>query len=280
MVTPFDDDGRLDADAARQLASHLVDNGSSGLVLAGSTGEASTLADDEKLRLGELVLETVGDRATVILGTGSNDTAHAARLTKAASQLGVDGALVVAPYYNKPNARGVREHFARVAEAAGELAVIVYNIPSRCVINIAPEALAELAAQSPNVVAVKQANSAELGPVEGLDLLAGNDDVFLETLRRGGTGGILVASHVVGNEMRRVLELHIAGEAREASELDARLAPVYAAMSITSNPTPVKAALEMEGLIGAHLRLPMVPADDAERKLVAEAISAFRGGRA
>ncbi len=272
MVTPFAEDGALDADAARRLAVHLVENGSQGLVLAGTTGESPTLSDAEKLRLLEAVLDEVGDRAMVIAGTGSNDTHHSAELTRAASRAGAGAVLVVTPYYNKPSRAGLRAHFGAVAEAAEATPIVLYNIPSRCVVNVPPDLLAELAAEIPNVLAVKQANDEDLGPIEGLELLAGNDDAFLRTLEVGGTGGILVASHVIGPEMRAVYEAHAAGERSRARELDAELAPIYAAMAVTANPTPVKTALKLLGVVGDRLRLPMVPASPDERDAIRNAL--------
>ncbi|UJA21898.1 4-hydroxy-tetrahydrodipicolinate synthase [Thermoleophilia bacterium SCSIO 60948] len=277
MVTPFDADGEVDLACAGRLATHLIRNGSDGLVVAGTTGESPTLSDDETVRLAETVLGAVGDETTVIVGTGSNDTRHAVHLTERVTALGVDGVLVVTPYYNKPSPAGIRAHFGAVAEAAGETPIIVYNIPGRCVINIELDQLAALAAEFDPIVALKQANNDDLAPVEGMDLLAGNDEIFLETLRLGGTGGILVASHLVGAEMRRVLELEAAGDSAAADELNARIAPVYAAMSVTTNPTPVKAGLELDGVIEAHTRLPIVAATDAERAVVAQALAQARG---
>jgi 4-hydroxy-tetrahydrodipicolinate synthase len=272
MATPFTEDHALDLEAARRLSRHLVENGSHGLVVAGTTGESPTLSDAEKLSLLEAVKEEVGDQATIICGTGSNDTHHSVELTRAACRGGADAALVVTPYYNKPNAAGLRAHFHAVAEAAGDTPVILYNIPSRCVVNLAPAFLAELAAELPNVAAVKQANDDELGPIAGLDLLAGNDAVFLRCLELGGTGGILVSSHLVGPEMRAIYDAAIAGDAGRARELDAQLQPIYEATMVTSNPIPVKAALEMLGIIEGHVRLPMVPASREERAAVRAAL--------
>jgi 4-hydroxy-tetrahydrodipicolinate synthase len=272
MATPFTQDGALDLDAARRLARHLVENGSHGLVIAGTTGESPTLSDAEKLSLLKAVKEEVGDQATIVCGSGSNDTRHSVELTKGACRLGADAALIVTPYYNKPNRAGLRAHFKAVAEAAGDTPVILYNIPSRCVINLPPDFLAELAAEIPNVLAVKQANDAELGPIEGLDVLAGNDAVFLRCLELGGTGGILVSSHLVGAEMRAIYEAAIGGEAARAHELDAELQPIYEATTVTSNPIPVKAALEMLGIVEGHVRLPMVPASHEERVAVRTAL--------
>jgi 4-hydroxy-tetrahydrodipicolinate synthase len=272
MVTPFAEDGSLDIESARRLALHLVESGSHGLVVAGTTGESPTLSDAEKLRLLEAVLDEVGDRAMVIAGTGSNDTRHSAELTRRASDSGAHAVLVVTPYYNKPNRAGLRAHFHAVAEAAGETPVILYNIPSRCVINLPPDLLAGLASEIPNVVAVKQANNDDLGPVEGLEILAGNDEAFLRTLELGGAGGILVAPHIVGREMRALYEAQTARDAAGARQLDAQLQPIYQALAVTSNPTPVKAALEMLGIVNGHLRLPMVPASQREREAIRTAL--------
>jgi len=272
MATPFATDGALDLDAARRLARHLISSGSHGVVVAGTTGESPTLSDDEKLRLLEAVLEEVGEEALVICGTGSNDTRHACELTAAACAAGAHGVLVVTPYYNKPNPAGLRAHFAAVARAAGGTPVVLYNIPSRCVINLPPALMREIAAASPNVVAVKQANDDELAEVEGLELLAGNDEAFLRALELGGAGGLLVASHVAGTEMRAIWDAAQAGEIDRARELDARLRPVYEAMGVTSNPIPVKTALELLGVIEANFRLPMVPASETEHEAVRAAL--------
>jgi 4-hydroxy-tetrahydrodipicolinate synthase len=272
MVTPFGDDGAVDLGAARRLARHLVEHGSHGLVVAGTTGESATLSDDEKLSLWQAVKDEVSEQATIICGTGSNDTRHSVELTRGACRVGADAVLVVTPYYNKPNRAGLRAHFEAVAAAAGETPVILYNIPSRTVINLPPELLAELAAGIDNVVAVKQANDDELGTIEGLDVLAGNDGMFLRCLELGGTGGILVSSHLVGPEMRAIYEAASAGDTAGARELDAELRPIYEATMVTANPIPVKAALEMLGIIEGNLRLPMVPANEQERAVVRTAL--------
>jgi 4-hydroxy-tetrahydrodipicolinate synthase len=272
MVTPFDADGAVDLAAARRLARHLVDNGSHGLVVAGTTGEAPTLSDEEKLRLLETVLDEVGDGSTIICGTGSNDTRHSAHLTREACRVGAHAVLVVTPYYNKPNRAGLRAHFSTVAEAAGETPVVLYNIPSRCVINMPPEFMAELARDVDNVVAVKQANDDELGPIEGLDLLAGNDGIFLRCLQIGGTGGILVSSHLVGPEMRAVYDAATSGEDDRAREIHESLTAIYDATVVTANPIPVKTGLELLGVIEANMRLPMVPASEDERAAVRTAL--------
>ena len=258
MVTPFDEQGRVAEDEAVGLMRHLVDHGSDGLVLAGTTGESPTLDDEEKLRLWTLAVEELGGRATVIAGSGSNDTAHSVRLTERASAVGVDAVLVVTPYYNKPNRRGLLAHFRAVAGAT-ELPVIVYNIPSRSVIDLPNDLLRELA-EIPNVQAVKQARSDDLDPIEGMDLLAGNDEMLAEVLEMGGTGGILVASHLVGEEMRRMID-----EPDRRGEIADSIEQVVRALNtVAPAPATVKAALD---LLGHHMgspRLPLVPASDDE----------------
>jgi 4-hydroxy-tetrahydrodipicolinate synthase len=268
MVTPFAADGSLDLDGARTLAAYLLDHGSHGVVVSGTTGEAPTLDDDEKLRLLEAVLEEIGDRATVIAGTGSNDTRRTAELTARAARAGAHGVLVVTPYYSKPNEAGLRAHFAAASEAAGDTPVVLYNIPSRCGINLPPGLLAALAADNPNVVAVKQANNDEIGPIAGLDVLAGNDNIFARCLELGGTGGILVASHLVGGEMRAIYDAATAGDHALARSIDGELQGVYEATAIAPPAACVKAALADEGVIGEALRLPMVPASDEERAAI------------
>jgi 4-hydroxy-tetrahydrodipicolinate synthase len=257
ILTPFDDSGRVNEDAFVALLHHLLDNGSDGVVVAGSTGEGATLTDAEKLRLFELAVAESGD-ATVIAGTGSNDTAHTIELTERAAELGVDGALIVTPYYVKPNRRGLVAHFTAVANATPGLPIVVYNIPSRCVVDIPNDLLRELA-QLDNVAAVKQARFEDIEPIDGMDLLAGNDDVLAEVLDKGGTGGICVASHIVGPEMRRMID-----EPDQRHEIDAALQDVWAAMSVTVNPIPVKTAMQMLGHDVGGFRLPLVEASPQE----------------
>jgi 4-hydroxy-tetrahydrodipicolinate synthase len=256
MVTPFDADGRVDEGAFVGLLHHLLEHGSDGVVVAGSTGEGSTLTDDEKLRLFELAVAESGGR-TVIAGTGSNDTAHSIELTQRATELGVDGVLVVTPYYNKPNRRGIVAHFSAIAQATDK-PIVVYNIPSRCVVDIPNELLAELA-QIDNVSAVKQARFEDIAPIDGMDLLAGNDETLAEVLDKGGPGGICVASHLVGSEMRRMID-----EPDQRHEIHSQLREVFSAMSVTINPIPVKTALRMLGHDVGGFRLPMVEASPEE----------------
>ena len=265
MVTPFDASGALNEEAAVGLMHHLLDNGSDGLVLAGSTGESVTLSDEEMERLWRLGVAECGD-AMVIAGTGSNDTRHAVHLTALATDARVDALLVVAPYYNKPNRRGLMAHYRAVA-AATDRPVILYNIPSRSVIDMPNQFLAELAAEIPNVVAVKQARFEDIAPIDGLDLLAGNDDTLAETLDVGGTGGILVASHLVGREMRRMID-----EPEARRDIHESLRDLFKALTVTTGPIPVKAALNMLGHDVGGLRLPLVPASDDEKAVVREAL--------
>ena len=268
MVTPFAPDGALDVDAARRLARRLVDRGCHGLVVAGTTGESPTLSDGEKMELLEAVRDEVGHEATVIAGTGSNDTRHSCELTARACEHGADAVLIVTPYYNKPNEAGLRGHFAAVSQAAGDTPVILYNIPSRSVINLPPSLLAELAAEHANIVAVKQANNDDLGPIEGLEILAGNDDVFARTLGFGGAGGILVAANVAPERMCELYDAAVSGDADRAAALDAALKPLYAAMSVAPPVVSAKTSLELIGVIEANVRLPMAPASDEERESI------------
>jgi 4-hydroxy-tetrahydrodipicolinate synthase len=274
MATPFDAEGRVDEAIARRLAAHLVSHGSHGVVVAGSTGEAATLSDAEQISLLRAVVDELGGDAVVVCGTGTNDTRHSVELTKAAADAGADAALVVTPYYNKPNPAGILAHFEAVAAAVEGLPIVAYNIPSRVVVNVPPALLAELG-RIDNVVAVKQANNDDLAPVEGLALLAGNDDAFLATLELGGAGGILVASHLVGPQMREMWDAAQLGDLERAREIDAGLRAVYEALAVTTNPIPLKAALEMAGLIpSGTLRLPLVPADEGQRTTVRNALEA------
>jgi 4-hydroxy-tetrahydrodipicolinate synthase len=273
MATPFDESGAVDHDAARRLAAHLLEHGSHGLVIAGSTGECPTLTDREEIELLKAVRAEVGDEVLVICGTGTNDTRHSCELTKMAADAGADASLVVVPYYNKPNPAGIRAHFEAVAAAVPEMPMVAYNIPARVVINAGPELLRELG-RIDNVVAVKQANDEELGPIEGLTVLAGNDNTFLRVLEFGGGGGITVASHIVGDRMREMWEAAQSGEIEKARQIDAEITPVYEATSVTTNPIPLKAALEMLGLCADRLRLPLVPADAEQRAAIKAGLDA------
>lgn len=279
MVTPFADDESLDLDGSRRLASHLVENGSHGVVVAGTTGESATLSDDEKIALLEAVLAEIGAEATVICGSGSNNTRHSAELTARAAAGGAHGVLVVAPYYNRPTEDGLRAHYREVSKAAGETPIAIYNIPSRSVVNMSPRFLGALASECPNVTGLKQANNDEIGPIEGLDVMAGNDDIFARCLREGGTGGILVASHVAGPALREIYDAAEAGDHERASELDSALAGVYAAVTAAPPASCVKAALAMQGLIGETQRLPMIPVEGTIREDIQAILKTQEGDR-
>ena len=270
MATPFTGDGEVDYAAAGRLATYLLEHGSDGLVVAGSTGEAATLDDSEQIALLEAVRAEVGESVTLICGTGTNDTRHSVNLTRAADEAGADAMLVVTPYYNKPNPAGMRAHVETVA-AATEKPIVLYNIPSRTVINVSPKELSALAGID-NVRAVKQANDAELGPIEGLGVLAGDDNVFLRCLELGLAGGICVASHLVGPQMAEMRDLVADGQPERAREIDSGLLSIYDALSVTTNPMPLKAALAMLGICSERMRLPMVPLDDAQRRVMRSAL--------
>jgi 4-hydroxy-tetrahydrodipicolinate synthase len=265
IVTPFDKNGDLDEDAAVRLMHHLLENGSDGLVLAGTTGESPTLTDEEKCRLWELATAETRRDATIVAGTGTYDTRHSVELTERATEIGVDAVLVVTPYYNRPNRRGIKAHFEAVA-AATDRPVIVYNIPSRTATDIPNDLLAELA-QIENVAAVKQARYEDMQPIDGMDLLAGNDDVLARVMDMGGTGGIHVASHLVGREMHRIID-----EPDNRQEIEDGLRDLYRALTVTTNPIPVKTALQLAGHDVGGLRLPLVDASDEERTVIREAL--------
>ncbi len=261
IVTPFDARLRVDEEAFVALMHHLHAHGSDGFVVAGTTGEAATLSDDEHLALVDLAVRERPSGATVIAGAGSNDTRHAVYLTERATALGVDAVLSVTPYYNRPNRRGLLRHFGEVA-AATDRPVVLYNIPSRTGTDMPNDLLAELA-QVQRIDYVKQANDDSLAPIDGLGVYAGNDVTLARVLDMGGPGGILVASHVVGPEMRRMVD-----EPDRRAQIDEQLQDVYTTLFIAPNPICVKAALNLMGLRAGGLRLPMVDADDAETAAV------------
>jgi 4-hydroxy-tetrahydrodipicolinate synthase len=264
MVTPFDANGGLNEDATARLIHHLLDNGTDGLVLAGSTGEAATMTDEEKVRLWEIGAAESGD-ALVIAGTGTYDTRHSVELTERAAEAGVDAVLIVTPYYVRPNRRGIKAHYEAIA-AATDLPIVAYNIPSRTATDMPNDLLAELG-QIENVVAVKQARYEDMAPIDGLDLLAGNDDVLAKVMDLGGTGGILVASQLVGTEMHRIID-----EPDNRHEIEDGLRDLYKALSVTTNPIPIKTALNMVGQQVGPLRLPLVEATEEERAVIRAAL--------
>jgi 4-hydroxy-tetrahydrodipicolinate synthase len=267
MVTPFRADGAVDVERFRELATFLVDNGSDGLVVCGTTGESPTLTDAEKLGLFRAAVDAVGDRATVIAGTGTYDTAHSAALTREATELGVDAILVVTPYYNKPPQRAIVRHFEEIAGAT-HLPVVAYNIPSRVVVNI-ESATMERLAEIENVVAVKQAlddpeQARFIVEDTRLDLYSGDDPNTLAFLELGAIGVVSVTAHLWGRQIAEMIRLHGDGDVDGARAVHEELQPSYDLLRIQVNPIPIKAALNLTGHeIGGH-RLPMVEPDESE----------------
>jgi 4-hydroxy-tetrahydrodipicolinate synthase len=257
MITPFDENSRVNEASFVALMAHLAENGSDGFVVAGTTGEASTLTDEEQLGLIELAVTQRPPGKTILAGTGTNDTRQAVYLTERATELGVDAILSVTPYYNKPSRLGLKRHYEAVAGGTDK-PILLYNIPGRTATNMPPDLLAELA-QIDGIAGVKQANAQELRPIEGLALYAGDDATFARTLDMGGAGGILVASHIVGSEMRRMVD-----EPEHRADIDASLRDVYETLFITSNPTCTKASLNLLGHDVGGLRLPLVEATEEE----------------
>jgi 4-hydroxy-tetrahydrodipicolinate synthase len=270
IATPFKRDGAVDLEAFRALASYLVENGSDGLVVTGTTGESPTLSDEERFALYQAAVEEVGDRATVIAGTGTYSTSHSVHLTARAHELGVHGFLVVTPYYNKPPVRGIVEHFRAIA-AVSDRPIVVYNIPGRVVLNLDTGAIAQLA-EIPTVRAVKQAYpdlDQARGVVElGLDLYAGDDDLVLPFLELGGRGGVCVHTHVVGPRVNEMVRRYRDGDVEGARALDRELAPSIELLRVAPNPIAIKCALNLLGHDVGGVRLPLVEADDAEREAV------------
>jgi len=267
IVTPFNADGSVNVDKFRELAAYLVQHGSDGVVVAGTTGESPTLTDDEKLELFAAAVDAIGDRATVIAGTGTYDTRHSAHLTERAHELGVDAFLIVTPYYSKPPQRAIVRHFQEIAERTDK-PIVVYNIPSRVVINIEPETIAELA-EIENVRAVKQANDdldqARVIPGLGLDLYAGDDNLIFPFLGLGGVGGVCVHTHVWGPQTKEMVRRYKDGDVAGARRLNEEMAPAFDLLKVATNPIAIKAAVNLLGHdVGGH-RLPMV--DPTEQEL-------------
>jgi 4-hydroxy-tetrahydrodipicolinate synthase len=260
IVTPFKADGSVDVEKFRELAAFLVDHGSDGLVVAGTTGESPTLSDDEKLELFAAALDAVGDRATVVAGTGTYDTRHSMRLTARAHEAGVNAFLIVTPYYSKPPQRAIVRHFEEIASMT-DRPVVVYNIPGRVVVNIEPETMA-LLAKIDNVRAVKQANAdiaeARRIPELGLDLYAGDDVLVFPFLELGGVGGVCVHTHVWGPQTKEMVRRYKDGDVEGARRLNEEMAPAYDLLKVTTNPIAIKGALNLLGHEVGGFRLPMV----------------------
>ncbi|WP_243788554.1 4-hydroxy-tetrahydrodipicolinate synthase [Saccharopolyspora gloriosae] len=267
IVTPFDDELKVDEDAFVALLHHVIDSGSDGIVVCGTTGEAATLTNEEHLRLVEIACAERPDGVTVLGSTGSNDTAQACAMTERVTELGVDGVLSVTPYYNRPNRRGLVRHYGEIAHATDK-PIVLYNIPARTATDMPNDLLAELA-QIERVDYVKQANDDNLALVDGLGVYAGNNETFAAALDMGGAGGIVVASHIAGPQMRRMID-----EPERRTEIDISLKDLYSALSVTTNPIPVKAALNLLGHRVGGPRLPLAEADEAETEVVRAALIA------
>ena len=279
MVTPFDENLEVNYDMAAKLAEYLLEQGNDGIVVNGTTGESPTLNDDEKVQMFRTVKQTVGERAVVIAGTGSNDTHHSIELTQKAAECGVDGIMLVVPYYSKPSQEGLYQHFKTVA-AATDLPIILYNIPGRCGTNLAPETVVRLANDVPNIVAIKEA-SGNLDQIARLKTMcpanfaiySGDDSLTLPILSIGGAGIISVVAHVAGKDLRKMVDAYFAGNVAEAQEINMKLYDIFKTMFITSNPVPVKYALNRIGINVGGVRLPLFEANDAEKAKIDASLS-------
>ncbi len=274
IVTPFREDGSVDLEAFRSLGGFLLDNGSDGLVVAGTTGEAPTLSDEERLALYEVAVDAVGDRGTVVAGTGTYSTAHSIHLTERAHEIGVDGFLVVTPYYNKPPQRGIVAHVEAIA-AVTDRPVVFYDIPSRVVVDAEPATISRLA-EIENVRAVKQAKpsieAARHVVASGLDLYAGDDDLILPFLEVGGVGGICVHTHIVGPKVKELIASYRAGDVERAHAIDEELRPAIDILRVQTNPIAIKRALQLLGHEVGGLRLPLVEADEVETSQIRDCL--------
>ncbi|NEX77707.1 4-hydroxy-tetrahydrodipicolinate synthase [Bacillus thermocopriae] len=277
MVTPFDNKGHIDFAKTTKLVNYLIENGTDSLVVAGTTGESPTLSKEEKLALFQHVVKVVNKRVPVIAGTGSNNTYSSIELTKKAEQIGVDGIMLVAPYYNKPNQEGLYQHFKAVAEST-TLPVMLYNIPGRAVVNIQPETIIRLS-KIPNIVAVKEA-SGDLNAMttiiantdENFALYSGDDGLTLPVLAIGGAGIVSVASHIIGNEMQQMIKAFLDGDHRSAAKLHQELLPIMKALFAAPSPAPVKTALQLKGLDVGTVRLPLVGLNEQERSALIDVL--------
>lgn len=277
MVTPFTDDGKLDLDGAQEMAVHLINHGSDGLVVAGTTGESPTLTHGEKIELFQAVKDAVGDRVPVIAGTGTNSTATSIVLSREAESLGVDGLMLVVPYYNRPSQEGLYQHFKAIAEAT-TLPIILYNIPSRTGCNMSVDTVLRLA-EIDNIVAIKEASgnldqaTAILQQAPGDFLLySGDDSLTLPLMAIGAHGIISVAAHVVGEKMQAMVSAFIKGDVTGAAKLHQELFPIFKSLFITSNPVPLKEALQILGLPGGPVRLPLAGLNNSQKEIIAKTL--------
>lgn len=282
MVTPFASNGEVNYAVAEQLAAHLADHGSDSLVVCGTTGESPTLTWDEEYQLFQVVQKAVAGKAKVLAGTGSNSTAEAIIATEKAARLELDGAMLVVPYYNKPPQEGLYHHFRAVADSAPELPIILYNIPGRTGQNMLPETIARLA-EVPNIVGVKEASGSldqashvrQLTPPE-FGLYSGDDSLTLPTLAIGGTGVVSVASHLIGDSLQAMVQAFLSGKVQAATEIHLKFLPLFKALFVTTNPIPVKLALELQGWDVGIPRPPLVAADDQIRQMLKSLLADYQ----
>ncbi|MFW5998652.1 MAG: 4-hydroxy-tetrahydrodipicolinate synthase [Halanaerobiaceae bacterium] len=278
MVTPFNDDLEVNYERVRELASYLVENGSDGLVVLGTTGEVPTLNKDEKISILETVVDEVGDKAKIVAGTGSYSTYASIELTQKAEKIGVDGIMLVGPYYNKPPQEGLYKHYSMIAEKT-ELPVMIYNVPGRTSRNIEPDTVARLS-RIDNIIAVKEASGdiaqvAEISRKTDDDfyIYSGDDNITLPALSVGGQGIVSVASHVAGNQIKEMVKSYKNGNIEEASNLNKKLGPLFSGIFITTNPIPIKAALNMKGINVGSLRPPLIELDDDKKMKLQEILN-------
>ncbi|MGG0449782.1 4-hydroxy-tetrahydrodipicolinate synthase [Priestia megaterium] len=279
MVTPFDQNGEIDFNATKTLVEHLITNGTDGLVVAGTTGESPTLTTEEKIELFKCVVEAAAGRVHVIAGTGSNNTQASMSLTKLAEETGVDGIMLVASYYNKPSQEGLYQHFKTIAESTS-LPVMLYNIPGRSIVNISVETVVRLS-EIPNVVSIKEASGnldamAEIISKTPSDftLYSGDDGLTIPVLAIGGAGVISVASHIIGNDMQEMINAFKNGDVQKAAATHRNLLPIMRALFIAPSPSPVKAALNLNGIQVGGVRLPMVPLSNKEQSALEKVLQA------
>jgi 4-hydroxy-tetrahydrodipicolinate synthase len=277
MITPFKDDFSVDFIGAQELALQLIEEGNEGLVISGTTGEAPSLSKKEKLDLFKAIKEAVGSKAWIFAGTGSNCTLDTARFTEEAARTGVDGIMLVTPYYNKPNQEGLYQHFKTVAGTV-DLPIILYNVPGRTGVNLLPDTVVKLATL-PNIVALKEAcgNLDQVSVLqtklpEDFYVFSGDDSLTLPMLAVGCYGIISVAAHLVGQKMREMIDAYLAGDVKKARRIHVQLYPLFKALFVTSNPVPVKKALALVGRPAGKLRLPLVEASVAETQVISEAM--------
>lgn len=280
MVTPFNEHGDIDFEATRNLIEHLLANGTDSLVVSGTTGESPTLTTAEKVDLFKFVVQVVNGRVPIIAGTGSNNTRESVELTRLAEDVGVDGVMLVAPYYNKPCQEGMFQHFQTIAVATS-LPVMLYNVPGRTTVNIAVDTVVRLAA-IPNIVAIKEASGNLEAMAEiieqtpaGFSLYSGDDGLTIPVLAIGGVGVVSVASHIIGNEMQTMIQNFKMGNVKEAASEHRSLLPVMNALFAAPNPSPLKAALNLKGIQVGGVRLPMIPLNDEQLHALQRTLSIF-----